>query len=126
MCLTQHQFKKWPRQIVLRKAQLWSAYNQSEHVFISPCTVAYQHAAQTRCSRPPEVSVREVSGSRREEDVEQHSEQDEDYISHDAQPEARVLEQLLVVAGEEDVANGHPRHAAAYVGHEGDLGAFQG
>ena len=64
-------------------------------------------------------------GRRRQEDVEQHSEQDEDYISHNAQPEARVLEQLLVVGGEEDVADGHPRHAAADVGHEGDLGAFQ-
>lgn len=56
-----------------------------------------------------------------QEDVEGHGKHDEEEVSHDAHPESRVPEELLIVAAEEHVADGHARYAASNVGNEGDL-----
>lgn len=58
---------------------------------------------------------------RGKEDVEEHSEQEEDYIADYAEPETRVLQELLVVGAEEHVANGHPSHPSSDVRHKRDL-----
>lgn len=54
-------------------------------------------------------------------DVEEHSEEHEDDIGHDAEPETGVLEELLVVSAEEDVTDGHPGHNSSKVSHKGHL-----
>lgn len=42
-----------------------------------------------------------------QENVEEHSKKNKDDVCHDAQPKARVFEELLVVGAEEDITNGH-------------------
>lgn len=56
-----------------------------------------------------------------QEDVEDHGEDDEDYVSHYTEPETWVFEELLVVGAEEDVTDAHPGDNPPEMGHKGDL-----
>lgn len=56
-----------------------------------------------------------------QEDVEDHCEDDEDYVAHYTEPETWVFEELLVVGAEEDVTDGHPGDNPPEMGHKGDL-----
>lgn len=56
-----------------------------------------------------------------QEDVENHSNNEKDYVAHNAEPETWVFEKLLVVGAEEDVADGHSGNDASEMGHKGDL-----
>lgn len=67
------------------------------------------------------IHLYSVKLCRGKEDVEEHSEQEEDYVANYAKPEARVLQELLVVGAEEHVANGHPSHPSSNVRHKRDL-----
>lgn len=58
---------------------------------------------------------------RSQEDVEDHGNDQKDNVAHNAEPETRVFEELLVVGAEEDVADGHSGDDASEMGHKGDL-----
>lgn len=58
---------------------------------------------------------------RGQEDVENHSNDQKDYVAHNAEPETWVFEELLVVGAEEDVADGHSGDNSSKMGHKGDL-----
>lgn len=58
---------------------------------------------------------------RSQEDVEDHGNDQKDYVAHNAEPETWVFEELLVVGAEEDVADGHSGDDASEMGHKGDL-----
>lgn len=56
-----------------------------------------------------------------QEDVEEHSKEHKDYIAHYTEPETRVLQELLVVSAEEDIADGHPGHHSSKMSHKRHL-----
>lgn len=58
---------------------------------------------------------------RAQEDVKDHGEDKEDYVAHDAEPEAWVFEELFVVSAEEDVADGHAGQNPSKMSHERHL-----
>ena len=67
------------------------------------------------------IHLYSVKLCRGKEEVEEHSEQEEDYVADYAKPEARVLQELLVVGAEEHVTNGHPSHSSSNVRHKRNL-----
>lgn len=56
-----------------------------------------------------------------QEDVENHGNDQKDYVAHNAEPETWVFEELLVVGAEEDVADRHSSDNTSEMGHKGDL-----
>lgn len=56
-----------------------------------------------------------------QENVEDHGNHQKDDVSHNAEPETWVFEELLVVGAEKDVADGHSSDDASEMGHERDL-----
>lgn len=56
-----------------------------------------------------------------QEDVENYSKQEEGDVSHNAHPEAWVLEELFIVVGEKNITNGHARYTTTNMGHKRDL-----
>lgn len=58
---------------------------------------------------------------RGQEDVEDNGNKHKDYVAHNAEPETRVFEELLVVGTEEDIADSHSSDDASEMGHKGDL-----
>lgn len=59
--------------------------------------------------------------SRRKEDVEDDCKQQEEDIAHDAEPEARITQEFLVVVTEEHVADGHSCDSSTDVSYKRHL-----
>ncbi len=56
-----------------------------------------------------------------QEDVENDSKKQEGDVSHNAQPEAWVLQERFIVVGEKHITNGHACNPAGNMGHERNL-----
>lgn len=56
-----------------------------------------------------------------QEDVENDSKQEEGNISHNAHPEAWVLEKRFIVVGEKNITDGHACYTTTNMGHKRDL-----
>lgn len=59
--------------------------------------------------------------SRRQEDVEEDGEEQEDDVAHDAEPEAWISQEFLVVVTEEHVADGHSCDSSTDVSYKRHL-----
>lgn len=57
----------------------------------------------------------------RKEDVEDNGKQQEDDVAHDAEPEARISQEFLVVVTEEHIADGHSCDSSTDVSYKRHL-----